>query len=139
MCEFCSSFDFDTAAIRMEYGHVGISFAGGNTRFPEEEQFRFCPMCGESVKRIKAKRKYPQGFAVVYSRPEYKWVVVSGEVTGGWWNNADSLCFEGNLSHATRTLYEIPFKDALEGGRLANSFAEAQAVADKLNAAKRGA
>lgn len=50
MCEFCENFDWGTAKAYTEYFsanvHAGIAMSGGWSRFPVNEQFKFCPVCG---------------------------------------------------------------------------------------------
>ena len=45
-CEFCRSFDFGSARCVVDQHGASIAFAGGSSRYPNEEQFRFCPYCG---------------------------------------------------------------------------------------------
>lgn len=53
-CDFCNNFDFSRAACEVEktdtYVHANISFAGGHSRFNEDKQFKFCPMCGRALR-----------------------------------------------------------------------------------------
>lgn len=57
MCEFCKRFDFSTAK---QYGArllTGIC----NTKFPEADQFNFCPVCGAVLpkkSRLEEKAKF---------------------------------------------------------------------------------
>jgi len=52
MCEFCERFDFGNARADIRDGHVGIAIAGESSKFPKEEQFRFCPVCGASREEV---------------------------------------------------------------------------------------
>lgn len=45
-CEFCENFDFGIARCYMDSSGVRIYVMRG--QFSEDEQFKFCPMCGES-------------------------------------------------------------------------------------------
>lgn len=47
MCEFCRKFDFGAARCEVDGYGARIANAGGSYRFPEHEQFNFCPNCGE--------------------------------------------------------------------------------------------
>lgn len=56
MCEFCERFDFGEARCDIsKYGNH-ISTAGASYRFPEYEQFCFCPRCGDKRVNIMARR-----------------------------------------------------------------------------------
>ena len=48
-CDFCKKFDFAGARAEVnKYGaHIRVAIC--NTRFPDEEQFKFCPMCGRKL------------------------------------------------------------------------------------------
>lgn len=46
MCKFCEKFDFSSARIV----DGGIRLAVGSTKYPEKEQFNFCPVCGRFLK-----------------------------------------------------------------------------------------
>ena len=49
-CDFCNRFDFSTAKIEVDEHNARILLALCNTKFDTEEQFVFCPKCGEKVK-----------------------------------------------------------------------------------------
>lgn len=49
-CDFCKRFDFSTAKIEVDKYNARILLALCNTKFDTEEQFVFCPKCGEKVK-----------------------------------------------------------------------------------------
>ncbi len=49
MCEFCKKFDFGTATAKVDKYGASICFAGGFGRYPQEEQFKFCPVCGRRL------------------------------------------------------------------------------------------
>lgn len=54
-CEFCKKFDFSEASAKVEKGKFAhIHLVCGNTRYPKEEQFNFCPMCGRKLKEVQA-------------------------------------------------------------------------------------
>lgn len=55
MCEFCRKFDFGSAKAETDRYGARLCVAGGWGRFPENEQFNFCPVCGEGL------RKPPEG------------------------------------------------------------------------------
>ena len=46
-CEFCKRFDFSTAKIEVDKYSARILLALCNTKFDAEEQFKYCPNCGE--------------------------------------------------------------------------------------------
>ena len=48
-CDFCKRFDFSTAKIEADKYNVRILLALCNTKFDAEEQFKYCPKCGEKV------------------------------------------------------------------------------------------
>lgn len=50
-CDFCKKFDF--AGARAEVNKYGayISLAICNTKFSDDERFKFCPMCGRRLPR----------------------------------------------------------------------------------------
>ena len=43
MCDFCEKFDFGTASCVVDRYGASIVMAGGSFRFPEHQQFIFCP------------------------------------------------------------------------------------------------
>lgn len=49
ICEFCSKFDFSTAATEIRGDFANIILALCNTRFSKEQQFNFCPVCGRKL------------------------------------------------------------------------------------------
>ena len=59
MCDFCEKFDFGTALCVVDQYGASIIMAGGSYRFPEHQQFLFCPKCGAS--RLKKKYSAPDG------------------------------------------------------------------------------
>ena len=48
MCDFCKKFDFGIASCVVDQYGASIVMAGGSYRFPEHQQFLFCPKCGAS-------------------------------------------------------------------------------------------
>ena len=48
MCDFCEKFDFGIASCVVDRYGANIVMAGGSYRFPEHQQFFFCPKCGAS-------------------------------------------------------------------------------------------
>lgn len=48
MCDFCEKFDFGSASYEVDKYGARIILAGGSYRFPEHQQFLFCPKCGAS-------------------------------------------------------------------------------------------
>ena len=57
MCEFCKVYDFSSVGIDMSHIRPMLYFCTGRNTAPEEEQFTFCPRCGESLTNIKTERK----------------------------------------------------------------------------------
>lgn len=55
MCDFCEKFDFGTASCVVDRYGASIVMAGGSFRFPEHQQFLFCPKCGAS----RLKKEHP--------------------------------------------------------------------------------
>lgn len=55
MCNFCKKFDFGVARCEVDHCGARISNAGGSYRFPEHEQFNYCPNCGEARWNVKRK------------------------------------------------------------------------------------
>lgn len=58
MCEFCKRFDWGEASAEVtskRYAHIVLSVGSG--RFPVEEQFGFCPVCGCRNPNISAAHK----------------------------------------------------------------------------------
>ena len=53
MCEFCEKFDFGASRCEVDGYGARIANAGGSYRFPEHEQFNFCPNCGEPRAALK--------------------------------------------------------------------------------------
>lgn len=63
MCEFCEKFDFSTAKATVNKYGAWLVFADSGYRFTQNEQFKFCPMCGtplaiktEDVKPVAAEQ-----------------------------------------------------------------------------------
>ena len=54
-CIFCRNFDFGCVRTDVEisqhYIHANIVHSGGSSRFPKSEQFNFCPVCGEELRK----------------------------------------------------------------------------------------
>lgn len=50
-CDFCKRFDFSTAKIEVDKYNAKILLALCNTKFDIEEQFKYCPKCGESLNK----------------------------------------------------------------------------------------
>ena len=48
-CDFCQKFDFAGARAEVNKYGAHISLAICNTKFPDEERFNFCPMCGRKL------------------------------------------------------------------------------------------
>lgn len=48
-CDFCKKFDFAGARAEADKYGAHISLAICNTKFPDEEQFKFCPTCGRKL------------------------------------------------------------------------------------------
>ena len=48
-CDFCQKFDFAGARAEVNKYGAHISLAIYNTKFPNDEQFKFCPMCGRRL------------------------------------------------------------------------------------------
>lgn len=48
MCDFCEKFDFGTVSCVVDRYGASIIMAGGSYRFPDYQQFLFCPKCGAS-------------------------------------------------------------------------------------------
>ena len=47
MCKFCDAWDWGESSAKIDSGkYAHIHSAGGSYRFPLEEQFNFCPVCG---------------------------------------------------------------------------------------------
>lgn len=46
-CKFCRTFDFGTVRCKMESYGPYLAMAGGSSRYPQEQQFKFCPVCGK--------------------------------------------------------------------------------------------
>lgn len=49
-CGFCGKFNFGDAKAEVYRHGANIVIASALTRFPVEEQFNFCPVCGRRVK-----------------------------------------------------------------------------------------
>lgn len=50
MCEFCKRFDFSTAKTEVDKHGARLLTGICNTKFSENEQFNFCPVCGRRLK-----------------------------------------------------------------------------------------
>lgn len=50
-CGFCGKFNFGDAKAEVYCHGANIVIASALTRFPVEEQFNFCPVCGRFVKK----------------------------------------------------------------------------------------
>lgn len=67
MCEFCKRFDFSTVSAMTDKYGARIASSMGNSEFPADQQFNFCPVCGEKIKDntvgmawISVKEKLPE-------------------------------------------------------------------------------
>lgn len=49
-CEFCEKYDFSRARVSVSEYAAYIELALCHTRFPKEQQFNFCPICGRRLK-----------------------------------------------------------------------------------------
>ena len=51
MCKFCQNYDFSRIGFDFDYDEKlpSIYFAGGSGKAPENERFKFCPVCGERL------------------------------------------------------------------------------------------
>ena len=56
MCDFCERFDFGSASYEVDKYGARVTAAGGSYRFPEAEQFSFCPKCGKSRVQVMIER-----------------------------------------------------------------------------------
>lgn len=50
-CGFCGKFNFGDARAEVYRHGANIVLASALTKFPVEEQFNFCPVCGRRVKK----------------------------------------------------------------------------------------
>ena len=48
-CDFCKKFDFAGARAEVNKYGAHISIAICNTKFPDDERFKFCPVCGRRL------------------------------------------------------------------------------------------
>ena len=48
-CDFCQKFDFAGARAEVNKYGAHISLGVCSTKFPNKEQFKFCPMCGRRL------------------------------------------------------------------------------------------
>ena len=48
-CDFCRKFDFARARAEVNKYGAHISLASCNTKFTNDERFKFCPMCGRRL------------------------------------------------------------------------------------------
>lgn len=46
-CDFCKNFDWGEASVTAGNRYSHVSNAVGSYRFPLEEQFNYCPVCGQ--------------------------------------------------------------------------------------------
>ena len=46
VCEFCRKLDWGTASCETDKYGSRLVLASGSYRFPVDEQFNFCPVCG---------------------------------------------------------------------------------------------
>lgn len=56
-CEFCNKFDFSTASVEIKEDGAYIVSGLCNTRFPTDEQFNFCPICGKQIRKDKEEKE----------------------------------------------------------------------------------
>lgn len=49
-CDFCNTADFGEFGFEITKHYAKICCALGNWRFPEKEQFLFCPKCGKPLR-----------------------------------------------------------------------------------------
>lgn len=48
-CAFCRGFDFGIARTFVSAHGSSIVLSGGNSRFPANERFKYCPECGTKL------------------------------------------------------------------------------------------
>lgn len=48
-CLFCEAFDFGSARCVVDRHGASIAFSGGSLRYPQYQQFQFCPNCGRRI------------------------------------------------------------------------------------------
>ena len=49
-CDFCKRYNFANARVDVNKYGAYIYLAGGDTQFPIQEQFNFCPVCGRKLR-----------------------------------------------------------------------------------------
>lgn len=50
MCKFCKNYDFESIGYRFEFEkYPKIYLSGAVGSVPENEKFKFCPVCGEKL------------------------------------------------------------------------------------------
>lgn len=49
VCEFCEKYDFANSKIEIDKYGARIVLSLCNTKFPKEDQFQYCPMCGRNL------------------------------------------------------------------------------------------
>lgn len=67
MCDFCEKFDFGRSSYVVDRYGAYIVMANGNYRFPEGQQFHFCPKCGAARQKMNIlpvveERKFPSTY-----------------------------------------------------------------------------
>lgn len=51
MCKLCKTYDFTRIGVDMGFwgDKPTIFFAGGSGQTPNDQRFRYCPMCGKQI------------------------------------------------------------------------------------------
>lgn len=55
MCKFCESFNFGDVGYKFDFGKAVVYFPSHSGGVPEDERFKFCPVCGRDLSAAGAK------------------------------------------------------------------------------------
>lgn len=53
MCEFCKNYNFARAKAEVIENDANIYLSLCNSKFPKEQQFKYCPVCGANLNENK--------------------------------------------------------------------------------------
>ena len=53
MCEFCKNYNFARAKAEVIENDANIYLSLCNSKFPKEQQFKYCPVCGDDLNKTK--------------------------------------------------------------------------------------
>lgn len=80
MCEFCKNYNFARAKAEVIENDANIYLSLCNSKFPKEQQFKYCPVCGANLNENKINYDRIRNMSV----EEFaKWIIMIVRLYGG--------------------------------------------------------